>query len=155
MDSIKDALSSIDIKPAMLAYKKAVFDEIKPLSYKPNDPGYVALFSSTAQMNMWIFCQGNHITFTNWKKSYRELHDKDAPPEYFDDPVARPNPVGAEDVKDFFYKINPHLKGTSPYERTAKCQICHGTGLAYIIRGPLIQHDTPSGLKATICICRR
>lgn len=115
-----------------------------------NQPQGVALFKSKAQMEVWLFCQQNKISFEDWLNKHIEFHNNTPNPEWFN------NPKCLELDRKGELSANDHIRFARK-DRNGKidCAICHSTGWAYLIMGIILENNIPQNLLATQCWCQR
>jgi hypothetical protein len=143
----------------VVCQEKLKREGIRPVEHKRPEPGFVAIFASWEQMEIWLFCMQQRVTLSDYKRRYKELHGRDIDANY----LKQPDSVFAgKDHREnigMYRKVNAELIEKAGLEDRkmlkAWCRICHGTGFAHIIRSSLIHDDIPGKLATAICWCRR
>jgi hypothetical protein len=148
-----------DIKSVIAAYKKKFRDIIKPIEIRRPDPGHVALFYSKEHLHIWLFCMYQHITLAHFESIHNQLHNRPLDKRCLEEPNSVFTGGNRKESIDMFKAVNAefYIDGQRDKMKDIKafCHLCHGTGFAYIIRGPILLHDIPSNLRAAQCWCRR
>jgi len=130
------------LRNALKGYKaKPKTDAPKPVDRR--QPIAVAIFKSRFTYETWLFMAHIRKPIELWRQAFYDLHQKPAPA------VDPPDGVTLD-----FGELNDSQRAEYYCDDPGKCMVCHGTGIAYIIRGPLLLNDIPQRLYARTCWCR-
>ena len=122
---------------------------------EPEAPRHIAIFSSLAQMEIWLFCSGFPFSLYDWARRHESLHHRKPNQDWLKTPDAVALDENGQLPMDVFMKINHGL--SSAKSRAGACRICWGTGWARVIKGILLPESTsiPGLLVSTPCWCRK
>ena len=126
---------------------------IKPSHEIANQPPFLCIFESLAHLEVWLFCSRTGTSLSDWITEYNEMWKRKPNHLWLTPPKLHQIEEDDAAFSRYFEEINAAVI-TDREKLRASCGICHGTGLAWLMRGPLLLHDTPGPLGMRPCWCR-
>jgi len=117
-----------------------------PRPAEPNQPGAVVIWKSRIDMDRWLMMAHTKTATETWRQNESLISNKATPMIELPSTIVLSQNGREESLTE---RQLSDLKADS----RESCRICHQTGVAYIVRGLLINNDIPQKLKARPCWC--
>jgi hypothetical protein len=133
-----------NVKQAMDKFKASPFNKSEAKPVNRHQPGAVVVWKSWLDRDRWLFLARTGISIQDWRNAHFELHQQYpahvAPPETY--------------ILNFAGQLNDMQYVDLKADKREECLICHGQGIAYILRGLLILNNIPQPLRTILCRCK-
>jgi hypothetical protein len=133
-----------NIKQAMDKFKASPFHKSEPKPVNRHQPASVVVWRTWLDRDRWLFMANSGKLIQEWRQAHFNLHGS------WPDHITSPNTVELSDKGS----LNDMQLIDLGADKRETCKICHGQGVAYILRGLLILNDIPQKLKSISCRCQ-
>jgi hypothetical protein len=133
----------MNVRQAMDKFKASPFHKTEPKPIDRHQPASVVVWRTWIDRDRWLFLANTGKTIQEWRQAHFNLHGNWPSHIIPPDTVALSANGGLNDMQLIDLGA----------DKRESCKICHGQGVAYILRGLLIVNDVPQKLRSIPCRC--